>query len=184
MEFLNSPNKAPRTKQVEFIVVHGTWMAGDAAALERLCDEQTEVSCHYYIKRDGEVIQLVMDADIAWHAGVSQWGEVVGLNASSLGIEIANDGVEAYTEPQYSAVISLIKNLSIKHHILPCNVLAHSDIATGRKDDPGAHFNWQKLYDAKVAEMIAPKDMSVKVLKAVGYRGLDADIMKAHLLRF
>lgn len=96
---ITSPNQRPRNEgeAIRLIVLHATYMASDDEALQRLCDPVTEVSCHYYIKRNGEVIQLVPDDAVAWHAGKSRWafpnGEVLeNLNPHSLGIELGNAG--------------------------------------------------------------------------------------------
>ncbi len=98
-----SPNRRPRAQgeTIRLIVLHATYMKEDEEALQRLCDPATEVSCHYYVARDGQITQLVPDEDVAWHAGVSRWtmpskgatGETLeNLNPYSLGIEIGNAG--------------------------------------------------------------------------------------------
>jgi N-acetylmuramoyl-L-alanine amidase len=168
-----SPNFRPRGpgERVRLVVVHGTWMAGDAAALARLCDAAAEVSCHYYISRAGEVTQLVSEADVAWHAGQSRWeidGEVVeGLNPFSLGIELANSGpfqaypdgppreveagpvdwtrAEPYTEAQYAALGALLGDILPRYGLDARAVVGHDAVAPGRKRDPGAHFDWARV---------------------------------------
>lgn len=127
-------------------------MADENAALARLCDPAAEVSCHYLINRDGTFYQLVKDEHVAWHAGVSQWGELEGLNQYSIGIELSHPGLEdvPYTEAQYAVLIPLLQDLLARHTIPPENVLAHSDIAPERKTDPGPMFDWSRLAVAGV----------------------------------
>lgn len=155
--FRASPNYEPRVQPIQFVILHGTWMDSDEAALARLTDPQSKVSCHYYIDYQGNLIQLVADDMVAWHAGKSHWGDIEGLNAHSLGIEIANPGdgsgegaplvdqVRPYTPAQYDTLRQLLNYLMHKHNVLPENVLGHSDIAPGRKTDPGDHFDWNEL---------------------------------------
>lgn len=164
---------------MRYVIIHGTWMRDDKEALERLCDPVAEVSAHYYITRAGEVIQMVPEGRIAYHAGKSEWedpetGYVSGLNASSIGIEIGNAGpfllppdasgeidsshivwakAEPYTGQQYKALIELLRDILARNpFISPRRVLGHSDVSPGRKSDPGLHFDWQQLVDAEVCE--------------------------------
>jgi N-acetylmuramoyl-L-alanine amidase len=161
-----SPNckRGRGAARVRFVVIHGTWMADDRAALDRLTDEASEVSAHYLITRAGELIQMVSEDDTAWHAGKSSWQGVEGLNAHSIGIELGNRGdgggegaspvseVEPYTEAQYATLITLLRNIMARHPaVTPANVLGHSEISPGRKTDPGAHFDWARLVKAGVA---------------------------------
>lgn len=191
MEMLNrpSPNCKPREGQVKYIILHGTWMADDEEALARLCDPEAEVSCHYFISREGVVYRLVNECDVAWHAGVSHWGDESGLNASSIGIELSHpepSTVEAphYTEIQYQRLEQLMLEILSRHPVAPKNVLAHSDIATDRKNDPGGFFDWGRLYHVGLAAPLAPEvPYSVDALRKVGYHGADDDILKAHALR-
>ena len=159
-------------------------MTCDDEALKRLCDPVAEVSCHYFIQQDGTVLQLVKDEDVAWHAGVSQWQNFNGLNATSLGIELSNAGHQAYTEEQYQALISLLHVLVESYNIPPKCILAHSDVSPGRKDDPGLLFNWGRLYNEGIAAPLAPKCASLSDLRAAGYVGTDEDIVNAHKLRY
>lgn len=143
-----SPNFEERQHKLNYIILHGTWMADDEAALTRLCDETAKVSCHYFITQTGEALQLVEDKFTSWHAGISHWKGVNNLNHHSIGIEISNPGVGEgvpYHACQYKTLIKLLQHLLPLHNIPPQNVLGHDDIAPGRKDDPGTHFNWQIL---------------------------------------
>lgn len=149
-----SPNHAPRVEPIKYIILHGTWMDDDTAALARLCDPAAEVSCHYFITRSGELLHLVAENCVAWHAGKSSWQGDEMLNKNSIGIEISNPGVDKgvpYTPAQYATLLALVRNISTRHAISPKHVLGHSDIAPGRKDDPGPHFDWNILVKAGVA---------------------------------
>ena len=88
-----NPKKRP-SKQIKFIVFHYTGMKSESDALRKLTDIQSEVSCHYFIKNNGEIINMVPDLYIAWHAGKSSWKNYKSLNQSSIGIEITNPGHE------------------------------------------------------------------------------------------
>lgn len=173
-----SPNGRARKPEeaLRFVVVHGTWMGSDEAALERLCDPAAEVSAHYYIDRAGVVTQLVPEARVAWHAGVSRAeldGRMVeGLNGWSIGIEVGNAGpfrgvpgkaaeaevseeqwaaAEAYKDVQYVALVALLRDIIARNPgIGPARVLGHDEVAPGRKSDPGKHFDWARLVDAGV----------------------------------
>lgn len=170
-----SPNGRPHRPEErwDFIILHGTWMADDAAALHTLCNPQKEVSCHYFITQQAQVIQLVPESHVAWHAGKSAWQGREMLNGCALGIEISNIGpwhtVRAtreneanvtsqqwkdavpYTPAQYTALIALLKDLMQRHSIPPQHVLGHSEVSPGRKTDPGQHFDWSILAAAGVA---------------------------------
>ena len=156
----SSPNGRERkaSEKVTLIVLHGTWMKDDVGAVARLCDPATEVSCHYYIMRHGEIAQLTPEARVAWHAGKSVWEGVEGVNAFSLGIEIGNGGdgtgelapyvsqVEPYYPHQYLSLIQLLKELVQRYPGV--KIVGHDQISPGRKTDPGAHFDWSKLLAA------------------------------------
>jgi len=147
-----SPNFNPKkrnSKQVKFIVFHYTGMKNESEALSRLIDIQSEVSCHYLIKNNGEIIKLVPDIYIAWHAGESSWKNYKSLNQNSIGIEITNPGYEYgyknFTKKQITSLLKLSKFLIKKYKISPKNILGHSDIAVLRKKDPGEKFPWKYL---------------------------------------
>lgn len=121
---------------------------GDAA-LERLCDPAAKVSAHYLVEEDGTVVSLVPDELRAWHAGVSWWRGRANLNDVSIGIEIVNPGHEwgyrDFLPEQMAAVADLARKLIDRWRIAPWNVVAHSDIAPTRKEDPGERFDWESL---------------------------------------
>jgi N-acetylmuramoyl-L-alanine amidase len=143
-------NPKKRTlKQIKFIIFHYTGMKSESNALKRLTNIQSEVSCHYLIKNNGEIIKLVPDPYIAWHAGKSFWKNYKSLNQNSIGIEITNPGhkhgYKKFTKKQISSLLKLSKFLIKKYKISSNNILGHSDIAILRKKDPGEKFPWEYL---------------------------------------
>ena len=152
-----SPNfnsKKRLSKQIKFIIFHYTGMKSESDALKRLTDIQSEVSSHYLIKNNGEIIKLVPDLYIAWHAGKSLWKNYKSLNQNSIGIEITNPGHEygykKFTQKQISSLLKLSSLLIKKYKIIPKNILGHSDIAVLRKKDPGEKFPWEYLSKNKI----------------------------------
>ncbi len=129
-------------------------MEKESAAVKRLTNIQSEVSSHYLIKNSGEILTLVPDLYIAWHAGKSSWKNYVSLNENSIGIEISNPGHENeyrnFTHKQIISLLKLSKFLIKKYKINPKNILGHSDIAPNRKKDPGEKFPWKYLSQNKV----------------------------------
>ncbi|TLP48427.1 N-acetylmuramoyl-L-alanine amidase [Cohaesibacter sp. CAU 1516] len=154
-----SPNFGDRKNdgRIDMILLHYTGMEDDDQALNWLCNETSEVSSHYYIDRAGATQQLVAEEMRAWHAGEAFWKGEKDINSCSIGIEIANAGHEDFTEEQIKAVIALCQDLMARHDIPAYRVLGHSDVAPGRKIDPGAKFPWQKLADAGVGLMPEPE---------------------------
>ncbi len=142
-------NERPAATPIDTLVLHYTGMQSAAAALDRLCDEEARVSSHYLIEEDGTVWQLVPDERRAWHAGPSFWHGHTDINARSIGIEIVNPGHEWGYRPfppiQMDAVIALCGDLLTRHPIEARNVVAHSDIAPDRKQDPGELFDFSLL---------------------------------------
>ncbi|MCK4864424.1 MAG: 1,6-anhydro-N-acetylmuramyl-L-alanine amidase AmpD [Gammaproteobacteria bacterium] len=104
------------------------------------------VSSHILIRRDGEIVQYVPFQKRAWHAGVSSYKDREGCNDFSIGIEMEGDDETPYTETQYQVLVTLIKNLIETYPLLNTETIAgHSDIAPGRKTDPGEAFDWERL---------------------------------------
>lgn len=102
------------------------------------------VSAHFFIRRDGELIQFVSCNDRAWHAGVSNWCGRERCNDFSIGVELEGTDEQPFTEAQYAALTQLIKALRVAYPDLT-NLAGHSDIAPGRKTDPGPNFDWALL---------------------------------------
>jgi len=155
--FNYSPNfeiKKRKASKVIFIIFHYTGMQKEKNAIKKLIDSKSKVSCHYFIKKNGQVIQMVPDLYIAWHAGISKWGKYKSLNRYSIGIEISNTGHrfnnENYSKKQINSIIKLSKFLITKYNIKKKNILGHSDIAPERKQDPGEKFPWKFLAKNKI----------------------------------
>ena len=151
---LPSPNFGPRKAVdgktgVRHVVVHYTGMKSWAEAKERLCDPKAEVSAHYAIDEDGSAYRLVPEDMRAWHAGKAFWRGVRDINSTSIGIELVNPGHEhgyrAFPEAQITAFIELVHGIMQRHDVKPADILGHSDVAPGRKEDPGELFPWQRL---------------------------------------
>ena len=145
-----SPNfnsKKRNFKQIKFIIFHYTGMKKESEAINRLTEIQSEVSCHYLVKNNGEIIKMVPDLYVAWHAGISSWKNISSLNNNSIGIEISNSGHEfnykQFSKKQIKSILILSKFLIKKYKINKKNILGHSDIAPSRKKDPGEKFPWQ-----------------------------------------
>ena len=152
-----SPNFSPKkrtSKQIKFIIFHYTGMKKESEAINRLTNIQSEVSCHYLIKNNGEIINLVPDLYVAWHAGKSTWKKSKSLNKNSIGIEISNPGHEfnykKFSNQQINSLLKLSKFLIKKYKINSKNILGHSDIALERKKDPGEKFPWKFLSKNKI----------------------------------
>ena len=150
IEKYSSPNFNERVDaQNPSIILHYTGMQSGKDALERLCDPQSEVSAHYLIDENGDVYNLVPEDKRAWHAGVSYWAGETDINSASIGIELANPGHEfgyrEFPDAQIDALINLSKDIMKRYDIPTWNVLGHSDVAPGRKVDPGHLFPWKQL---------------------------------------
>ncbi len=149
--FASSPNHGARAhgRAPNCLVLHYTGMASGEAALAHLRKSEAQVSCHYFIWEDGRIDQLVREERRAWHAGASCWKGERDINSSSIGIEIVNaghpGGLPLFPPAQMGAVAVLCRDIAARHGIPPERVLAHSDIAPGRKVDPGENFPWAWL---------------------------------------
>ena len=154
------------SKGIKFIVIHYTGMNNETAAIKRLCNENKKVSAHYFIKNNGEIINMVPDLYEAWHAGKSRWNNNNSLNKNSIGIEIHNPGhthnYKNFTINQFNSLKFLLKKLIRKYKVKTKNILGHSDIAPERKKDPGEKFPWKNLANHKLAIWHSLKESSLK----------------------
>jgi len=157
-----SPNYDERREgqRPDMILLHYTGMPDAEGALERLCTPASQVSAHYFVFEDGRVFQLVPESQRAWHAGKSYWAGETDINSCSIGIEIVNPGHDYgypdFPKRQIAAVTTLCRGIQTRHKILPVRVLAHSDVAPSRKQDPGEKFPWRTLYDSGVGHWVKP----------------------------
>ena len=182
-----SPNfstTARNKKKIKYIVYHYTGMRSETKAIKRLTDDNSNVSCHYFIKKNGQIILMVPELFEAWHAGKSNWKKDISLNKNSIGIEISNKGhdfgYQNYSMKQISSLIKLSRYLIKKYNIKRSNILGHSDIAFQRKKDPGEKFPWSYLSNKKIGiwHKIGEKKLkknrkkkisNVEILKYFGY---------------
>jgi N-acetylmuramoyl-L-alanine amidase len=154
-----SPSHNERLRPISAIILHYTGMPTAAGALERLCNSDAEVSAHYFIAENGEILQLVPEDRRAWHAGRSFWAGESDMNSASVGIEIVHPGhadPRAFPIQQIDAVAALCRDICARHAIRPERVLAHSDIAVSRKIDPGEFFPWDELARQGVGHFVEP----------------------------
>ena len=153
-----SPNfniKKRSKKQIQFIIIHYTGMKLENSAIKKLCDIKSKVSAHYFVKKNGNILNLVPDLYEAWHAGKSRWKNFSSINKYSIGIEIQNSGhdydYEFFSAKQINSLKKLLKSLIMKYKINYKNILGHSDIAPERKKDPGEKFPWKTLSRNRLA---------------------------------
>jgi len=153
-----SPNfdlKKRKQKQIKFLIFHYTGMKSEIDAINRLTNQKSKVSCHYFIKKSGQILNLVPNLYIAWHAGISSWKIFKSLNKYSIGVEISNSGhngkYKKYNKNQIKSIIKLSKYLIKKYKIKSKFILGHSDIAPERKKDPGEKFPWEYLSKKKIS---------------------------------
>ena len=151
-KIIQSPNYSKKTRKldkIKFLIIHYTGMQSVRASILRLTNLRSKVSCHYLINRNGNIVQMVQDENVAWHAGKSKWKNFKNLNNTSIGIELVNKGHELgyqnFPKKQVRSLIKLIFVLKKKYKIKASNILGHSDIAPIRKIDPGENFPWFKL---------------------------------------
>ena len=159
--FIPSPNcdERPEGTMISLLVIHyislppDQFSGGDVIRLftNRLDFDShptyeslkgVKVSTHFFIRRDGTLIQFVPCGKRAWHAGVSNWQGRERCNNFSIGIELEGNGTVPFTDTQYAALIELTQCLRAHYPIE--HIAGHSDIAPGRKTDPGPCFDWQR----------------------------------------
>jgi N-acetylmuramoyl-L-alanine amidase len=182
MAIINALNYSPnfdlnkrRKTQIKFIIFHYTGMKKESEAVNRLTDIQSEVSSHYMIKNNGDIISMVPELYTAWHAGKSSWKNFISLNKHSVGIEISNPGhkynYKKFKKKQINSLLKLSKYLIKKYKISPKNILGHSDIAPDRKKDPGEKFPWEYMAKKRVGLWHTLKKRTLK-----NYRNKKIDI--------
>ncbi|MFO0991565.1 MAG: N-acetylmuramoyl-L-alanine amidase [Hyphomicrobiales bacterium] len=186
-EFQPSPNVEPRKDGVkpDLLLMHYTEMENAEAACAWLCDPASKVSCHYLVDEAGGIVQMVDEALRAWHAGASSWQGETDINSHSIGIEIQNPGprygYRAFPAVQMRAVIELSKDIIARNSIRPERVLAHSDVAPGRKIDPGALFDWRLLHDEGIGHWVRPSPIDGRVGLKEGDSGAQVEQLQQAL---
>jgi N-acetylmuramoyl-L-alanine amidase len=181
-----SPNFDNRKSPPDMVVLHYTGMPTGHGALARLRDPAAKVSAHYMVELDGRVFSLVAEERRAWHAGVSFWKGERDINAASIGIEMVNVGHEGgyhgFPEAQIQAVIALLSDIRGRWEIDDNRILGHSDVAPGRKEDPGELFPWKRLAEAGHGYWVEPDPAPGNAL-SVGDEGPGVFVLQAGLTR-
>jgi N-acetylmuramoyl-L-alanine amidase len=160
-------------------------MPVESQALQWLCNPVSEVSAHYFVFENGHVAQLVPEARRAWHAGKASWAGETDINSCSIGVEIANPGHDGglppFGETQIASVTRLCRDIVERWSIRPDRVLAHSDGAPGRKQDPGERFPWERLHQAGVGRWVRPAPIRDGRFFARGEEGQPIEALQAML---
>ena len=172
----------------DMIVLHYTGMKDAEGALTRLCKAGTEVSAHYVVLEDGRIVQCVPEAQRAWHAGTSSWATESDINSCSIGVEIVNGGHDwgypDFPSRQIAAVIALCRGIMLRRAVAPQRVLAHSDIAPGRKMDPGEKFPWRLLASSGVGHWVRPARVTRSEALMLGSTGDEVMAMQEKLFSY
>tara|TARA_B100001063_G_scaffold244432_1_gene277189 strand:- start:91 stop:735 length:645 start_codon:yes stop_codon:yes gene_type:complete len=133
-----------KNKIVKYIVIHYTGMKNLKSAYSKLNNINSNVSCHYLISRIGIIYNLLCPSLKSWHAGKSQWKNILNLNDYSVGIELENNGhdhgYKDFTNIQYVSLKKLLNFLNKNFYIKHQDIIFHSDISPNRKKDPGEKF--------------------------------------------
>ena len=157
--------------KIKFIILHYTGMKKESEAIKKLCNPNSKVSSHYYIKKNGELLNLVPDLYEAWHAGKSSWKNLKSLNKYSIGIEIDNPGHQygyrKFSLKQITSIKLLLRYLMKKYKIDKKCILGHSDISPDRKKDPGEKFPWNELAKNKLCLWHRLDQNKIKKLRKV-----------------
>jgi N-acetylmuramoyl-L-alanine amidase len=185
-----SPNIDPRRdgRAPDMLILHYTGMESAEGALDWLTRQESKVSCHYFVDEEGRIAQLVREEERAWHAGQSLWAGETDLNSCSIGIEIHNPGHDFdyvdFTDAEMLAVEALCRDILSRHAIPPHRVLAHSDIAPGRKRDPGEKFDWPRLGRAGIGLWVPPAPLEGDAGLGPGDEGSAVESLQRDLLAF
>ncbi len=172
----------------DILLMHYTGVPTLEFALEILTSGEREVSCHYLVRQDGGIVQMVDEDKRAWHAGKSSWEGASDVNSRSIGIEICNPGhgddYHDFPDAQVEAVIALSQDIFTRHAIEPCRVLAHSDVAPGRKIDPGERFPWARLAARGVGLWTVPAAITGGAVLEVGASGDEVSSLQRNLAAY
>ncbi len=185
--FCPSPNFEPRAaaRKPDLLLLHYTGMESAEGALAWMTTPKSKVSCHYMIDEDGRVTQMVGEDMRAWHAGAACWAGEDDINSCSIGIEIHNPGHEFdypdFPDHQMQAVEALCLDILSRNAIRPERVLAHSDIAPARKEDPGEKFDWARLARAGIGLWVEPEPAGKDRGLGTGDSGADVEAFQIAL---
>ena len=178
-----SPNHGDRKgRDVSMVILHYTGMKTSQEALDRMRDPDSSVSAHYMIEENGRAHQLVGEDRRAWHAGVSWWQGEEDINSISIGIELVNKGHEwgyqDFPDEQIDTLLDLLRTIRQRYPIPASRVLGHSDVAPGRKEDPGEKFPWALLateghaigiWSGMIQDDPPTEDRATEMLREIGY---------------
>ena len=174
-------------KKIFFIILHYTGMSRENYAIKKLCDSKYKVSSHYFVKNNGEVLNLVPDLYTSWHAGQSRWKNFKSLNKNSIGIEISNpghdNGYKKFSLNQINSLIKLLRYLIKKYNIKKQNILGHSDIAPNRKKDPGEKFPWKILAKKNLCIWHDLNENQIKIKRNLKIHSFEEKIFLNNLYR-
>ena len=175
-----------KKNSIKFIIIHYTGMRSEIAAIKKLT-ENSNVSSHYFIKSDGNIINMVPELFEAWHAGKSYWKDFRLLNKYSIGIEIHNPGhdhgYKKFNSKQIISLKKLLKYLIKKYKIKLNNILGHSDIAPNRKKDPGEKFPWRDLSKDNLCQWHKLDEKKIKELRYQKIDNLKKDVFFKNLYK-
>lgn len=175
VEFKKSPNISG-VMVPSYLIIHYDGSPNSTGAIGWMISKESKVSAHLHISREGKIVQLVPFNIVAWHAGVSVWKGIIGLNSHSIGIELQNSGNQEYTEIQLKVLTEVSKALVSNYHLK--EILGHSDIAPIRKIDPGKQFPMLKLRsDVYGAGNVETKTVTADVLNVRSGKGTDFPVI-------
>ncbi len=169
-------------RKPNFVVIHHTAQNSCDQTLSTFTLPRTQVSAHYVICKDGVIHHMLNDYLRAWHGGIAKWGNVTDVNSSSIGIELDNNGFEAFSGYQISSLLQLLDTLKRRYSIPAANFIGHADIAPKRKNDPNIYFPWKLLADkgyglwySDTTGMVLPEAFSTtRALRLIGYDVADS----------
>ncbi|MGV3705750.1 MAG: N-acetylmuramoyl-L-alanine amidase [Arcticibacter sp.] len=168
-------------RKPNYVIIHHTAQNSCEQTLKTFTLQRTQVSAHYVICKDGTVHHMLNDYFRAWHAGNGKWGNNTDINSSSIGIELDNNGFEAFSESQIASLMQLLAVLKKNYSIPTANFIGHSDIAPGRKVDPNPKFPWQKLsqngfghWPDNLLDTVQSGFNGVQALRMIGYNIKDS----------
>lgn len=173
-------------RKPNMVIIHHTAQNSCDQTLRTFTLTRTQVSSHYVICADGTIHQMLNDYFRAHHAGVSKWGNMTDLNSGSIGIELDNNGYQAFSERQIESLVALLEQLKKKYQIPTANFIGHGDIAPTRKNDPNWRFPWKQLHEKgfglwwkDTTGVKVPENFNhLQALRIVGYDIADSSAAK------
>lgn len=164
-------------RKPNIVIIHHTAQNSCDQTYRTFTLPRTQVSAHYVICRDGTIQHMLNDNLRAWHAGSGSWGNDKDINSSSIGIELDNNGFEAFPAAQINSLLTVLDTLKSKYRIPAANFIGHADIAPTRKNDPNVTFPWQQLaqkgfglwYDDTTNISVPPNFNNMQALRIIGY---------------